>query len=156
MWWVRVAVINPNIEIIKILSKISKLLINKYSKYGESALYIACKKDFNEIVEILCNNNNIDVNIQSLKHKRTPLHYAVIKGHLKCVKSLLNNNNIKINKKDIYGKTPIFYACNNGNSEILELLLNPPNKNVIPGNPNIKNNNNKPALFLQIMKQRKF
>merc|ERR1711988_820970 len=65
-----------------------------------------------EIVEALLALPEIDVNVQDQDEKRhAPLHIACKKRHINIVKALLSHPKIDVNVQDIYGLTPLHYAC---------------------------------------------
>jgi ankyrin repeat protein len=58
---------------------------------------------------------------------------ACKKGNIKGVKRLLNEKEVDPNLVDNEGKTPLHYVCNNGNLDIVKLLLK---ANADPNLPN--------------------
>lgn len=69
---------------------------------------------------LLKDPNNVNM-ICSNDLQATPLHFACMKDNIKAVKSLLRFN-ANVNVSDYLGNTPLFYATENGNLEILKLL----------------------------------
>lgn len=80
---------------------------------------MAIRNEYVRCVQILLENPNIDVNIQSgtkgdngkcenklLTHS-TPLHLAIKKHNTEIIKLLLKNSKININEKDENGQKPI-------------------------------------------------
>ena len=66
-----------NIQKFEEIIKENKSLINKLNNNGLSLLHILVIKNNIKLIELLL-NNGADVNIKSLKKKRTPLHFAYI------------------------------------------------------------------------------
>jgi ankyrin repeat protein len=54
-------------------------------------------------------------------YKKTPLHFAAIRGH-KDVAELLLAKKANVNARDKYDRTPLHYAIMNGNKDVAELL----------------------------------
>ncbi|KAJ7125965.1 ankyrin repeat-containing domain protein, partial [Mycena epipterygia] len=55
-------------------------------------------------------------------YSRTPLSYAVERGHQGIVELLLQQNGVDPNTPDSYSRTPLSYAASNGHQGIVELL----------------------------------
>ena len=51
------------------------------------------------------------------------LHSAVHQGNLEIIKALLKDNVHLVNAKDSEGKTPLYWAANNGDEDVAALLL---------------------------------
>jgi hypothetical protein len=129
---------NRHLEIIKELYKFdNKCLFNK-SPFGETSLIIASKKGYIEIVDFLikldCNyRDNIPTNEGLLRNKRDnenrlPLHWACINGYPQIAKLLCDNSN-DLDKIDNFNKSPIIYAYQYGNYEVLRVLKEKFNSN---------------------------
>lgn len=69
---------------------------------------------------LLSDPNNVNL-ICSKELNATPLHFACMKNNVKAVRSILRYN-ANANISDYLGNTPLFYATENGNLEILKLL----------------------------------
>ena len=88
---------------------------------GQSALHVACKKNYPEVVKFLL-QNKFDVN-QRDKLMKTPLILAVEGGHTKVVTMLVENKcDIDISDKD--GRTALDIAEENRVVDIKNILLN--------------------------------
>ncbi|KAI5785365.1 ankyrin repeat-containing domain protein, partial [Pyronema domesticum] len=75
-----------------------------------------------EIYEALIKKlNNVDVNRKIFG--MTSLLLAVKKGHYAVVRQLIAAEVIDIELKDVYGKTPLFYAAQDGQEDVVRLLL---------------------------------
>ncbi len=57
----------------------------------------------------------------TIGHGRTALHWAVIKGSVDCVNILIKRG-ADVSKQDASGKTPLYYAAQSGNQELIKLL----------------------------------
>lgn len=81
-------------------------------------LHFAAFTGQSKTIPFLLQNSNVNA---TTIDGHTPLHKAVLNGHIKLVKLLLNANaNINITSKDL--ATPIDYAVQTGHKEIFELL----------------------------------
>jgi len=67
------------------------------------------------LIEYGANIHNVNSNL------KTALHIAVEGNYIDIVRLLLEND-IDISSQDIYGQIPMFYAQENANTEIIELL----------------------------------
>ena len=64
---------------------------------------------------------DVDIDVRDIGG-RTPLSYAISRGHLDIVKLLLQHN-ADIDCKDIEGRTPLSYAASRGHIAVVKLLL---------------------------------
>lgn len=69
-----------------------------------------------------CMESGISANVKD-SEGRTPLHWAVDRGHLEITKLLLSKN-ADVNAKDNEGQTPLHYAAVCERAEIAEFLVN--------------------------------
>ena len=88
---------------------------------GEDLLHSACKNGQSLLVKNLL---KAKVNINALDSEGlSPLHLAVIEGHIE-VTNLLINEGANIEIKDLKcGSSPLLYACQNGRLKIVKILL---------------------------------
>ena len=86
----------------------------EYNEKNDTTKKVIINEEINEEVSLLSQEHII----------LTPLLSACINGHAEVMELLVNNKEIneKINDK-INGKTPLYYACEEGNTEIVKLLL---------------------------------
>lgn len=97
--------------------------VNMKDKMTEStALHIAAKNGYWDIIELLI-NNKADYNAQDIL-LRSPLHLAVDKDQFNCCEKLLENENIDVNIKDKNDDTPLHCAAKQGRLRTCILLLN--------------------------------
>ena len=76
---------------------------------GETALLVACKKGYLEIIELILGRQDIDPNISSTQSGNTPLHVAADKGNAEMAKlpseiRVLDNENKDENFDEIKTK----------------------------------------------------
>ncbi|WP_157956387.1 ankyrin repeat domain-containing protein [Wolbachia endosymbiont of Folsomia candida] len=123
-----IAVQNDHLEVIKaLLDHVKQVdpstlsdLINSKDVNGNAPLHIAVQNDNLEIVKVLL-NEDADINVKTLGHDFTPLHFAAKHGRIAIANFLLERY-----AKLLYDKfqlTPIYYAIQYGHIEIVELLF---------------------------------
>ena len=102
-----------NIQKFEEIIKENKSLINKLNNNGLSLLHILVIKNNIKLIELLL-NNGADVNIKSLKKKRTPLHFAYIyqKNESNELINLLLKYGAKEDILDNDNKKPLGYKKN--------------------------------------------
>jgi ankyrin repeat protein len=110
--------------------------------WGETALMIACNKGNEELVELLCQMDGININKKD-DSKLTALMHACYNDFPKCVKLLYQMDNIDVNAKDCIGCTALMTACEEGAGECVDYLLKINNVDI-----NYKNESGKTALML--------
>ncbi|TFK22139.1 hypothetical protein FA15DRAFT_714696 [Coprinopsis marcescibilis] len=67
---------------------------------------------------------NVDVNLKSLRDRRTALVMSASRGHLEVVHALLRFQGIDINASDLIDMTPLMHASANGHTAVVKALLN--------------------------------
>jgi ankyrin repeat protein len=104
--------------------KVNSFLLNNndvdfFIKDKNTPLFYAIDIGDIQVVKLLiehgANIHNVNSNL------KTALHIAVEGNYVDIVRLLLEND-IDISCQDIYGQTPMFYAKENANNEIIELL----------------------------------
>jgi ankyrin repeat protein len=76
-----------------------------------------------EVRKILKENKEINVNWKESAWGYTALHWACARGHDKIVTLLLAHSDIDANQKTDGESTPFLYACLNGRTSCIQLLL---------------------------------
>lgn len=99
------AVLNVNLDMMKILLKQNLIDVNSKNDNGTTALHFACKGGDLLLVDYLLQQEFIDVNLRDIEGK-TPLHYACQSGKIDVVKALLDFPDIDPEKADNSGQTP--------------------------------------------------
>ncbi|MCP4747643.1 MAG: ankyrin repeat domain-containing protein [Desulfobacteraceae bacterium] len=130
-------VINDRADVVKVLISspdINESTINQPDFEGQTALYMAARKGYTDIVKLLLNHpntrNTINLNFDNGKHFLLPIYAAACKGHAEVVEALLNHPRISvstINQPDFKGQTALYMAARKGYTDIVKLLLNHPN-----------------------------
>ena len=92
--------------------------VNRRTPYGTTPLGRAIGADLKDIVELLI-AKGADVNAKD-NWNWTPLHSAAY-GH-KDIVELLITEGANVNARDGGSRTPLWYAKDEGNAEIVELL----------------------------------
>ncbi|XP_070579650.1 transient receptor potential cation channel subfamily A member 1-like [Ptychodera flava] len=108
-------------DMIKILLNRGADLEARDSEHFTPLLGTAWKGQSEAALSLLLNGANICATDHVLK---TCLHWAVEENHVKYVSALLRHGaEILLNSKDSNDQTPLHYAAENGNLEMLQLLL---------------------------------
>ena len=97
--------------------------LNAQNKSGETALIFAASKGHLKIVALLL-EKNVDVNV--VTKAGNALMEAAENGHLAVVEALVKaggNVNLSNDPTNSGGKTPLWYACDNGNEDIVRYLI---------------------------------
>ena len=68
----------------------------------------------------------------------TPLHMAVISGHLDTLKSLISDRNCDPDISGMYGRTPLHYAAECGHLHIVKYLTEEQEYEPVEHDPNSK------------------
>lgn len=94
--------------------------INTLDKDLNSPFSWSCGNGHVEVAEYLlsvgANPNTVD------KHRNAPLHWTCQNGHIKVVKFLLSIKGVNINQMNIYNYTPLDYAIDRKNMDVVQLL----------------------------------
>ena len=91
-------------------------------------MVIACRNSLLDIVEILCNQK--DINFNAVWEKKTAVHYACKNSDIESLKHLLSRDDLEVNKMEdppisfylrenktrVYLHSPLSEACFNGRS----------------------------------------
>lgn len=129
-----VKLVNANSETLlhlaaeKGLADVARILIKAgvpkdvVSNSGCTPLQIAVEKGFAGVVQVLL-KGRVNKRVVDLK-KRTILHLSIHYNHTQITRILLNSGGIAINARDKKSCTPLHYAVENNQHEIVELLLN--------------------------------
>lgn len=94
-------------ELEQYLLSLPKHLINKQDIYGRTLLHLAAYLNDEKYTEILLKHPQIDTLIQDLENGWTPLHIALLKGHMAIAQLLLAYNVDASNIKDRAKQRPI-------------------------------------------------
>jgi len=112
-----------NNKISKFLIENKKININTINNIGETVLHIACNYEQDTIVELLLNHSEIDINIQDLQNKYTPLMYGVSLNNFIITQMLINHKKINFLCQDVAGNTAYHHGINEDVSEDLIKIL---------------------------------
>ena len=93
------------------------------NKWNQTPLHCACQYGHLNIAQYLINKLNLDPMTDKTKWSfMTPLHYACQYGHAHIVQYLLSTGKVDPLAKDYKGYTPMYYAADNGNYDLLKLF----------------------------------
>lgn len=116
-----IAAKQSNVKIVKYLLDVCGANSNETDAEGNSALHIAVKRNYYDMVYILLNRTSI---ISTNHAGQTPLHVAVQDDAIQLIPIIyfLLSKSIDINAVDNDGKTALDYACEQGNEETIAFL----------------------------------
>lgn len=86
-------------------------------------LLIAAYLGLEALIKQLLKINKADINSKDSRWHRTPLSWAVVKGHTIVVEQLLNTGKVEVDSRDIWDSTPFSEAVNTGHEAIVKRLL---------------------------------
>lgn len=90
-------------------------------EYGRSAAHYCAHLGKTDLLKKMCGTGMVDAPDTK---GRTPLHYAVIKGHEQVVALLINDEgNCALDSKDLQGYCPLIWACQYNKISIAKLIL---------------------------------
>ena len=123
----------------KKIEKYKRMIIEMKKKYSppkkpedyEPNIFKACVEGKLSSVQWLIEGEKIDKNQKVEKndgllgiHKgEAPIHIAIANGHLSIVRYLIEKQGVDIELIGIYNKTPLLYACENNQLQIVEYLI---------------------------------
>jgi ankyrin repeat protein len=90
--------------------------------HGETALYVAARLGYINVVKALLECDALNVNKPKLDGV-TPLIEAARFGHINVVKALLACEEIEVNRPMLNKATPLFIAAQNGHINVVKVLL---------------------------------
>lgn len=122
------AAFNNRAFVVKYLLK-KNIDINGADLFMNTALIIAAKEGFEEIVELLLSLTKIDINSKD-KFGNTAIMLAVKNNHIEVVRLLLRCSGILLNEINGSQDTLLLLAIRNDNIEMLKLLLSNININI--------------------------
>ncbi|XXG72470.1 hypothetical protein AAC387_Pa07g1560 [Persea americana] len=110
--------------VVFLLMRTDRHLMLAANKAGASALYVAAEEGIDQTTErILAAMNKIPDAYWEGPNGRTPLHAAVIRGHIDIIRVLCDARPEFLREKDTDGSYPIHYAAALGNLKIVRMLL---------------------------------
>ena len=95
--------------------------INHRNIFGQTTLHLACINDSLDIIRFLL-EHSCDQNIAD-SVGQTPLHIASTKNNLEIAECFLTLQGTDLNAKSMSGYTALQYACKNGLTSMVELLM---------------------------------
>ena len=121
----RSSVRSGRVDIFRRLLPMEGLDANDVDVEGITAMMYACQSGSEEIVKIMLENHKFDPTLRD-QNDNGLLNYAVKNQNLHIVNLLLTDRRVRssINKGNNTGSTPLLLACEYGDLEIAEKLLN--------------------------------
>ena len=121
----RSVVRSGRVDIFRRLLPMEGLDANDVDVEGITAMMYACQSGSEEIVKIMLENHKFDPTLRD-QNDNGLLNYAVKNQNLHIVNLLLTDRRVRssINKGNNTGSTPLLLACEYGDLEIAEKLLN--------------------------------
>lgn len=114
------AAMNGHLKAIKaMLDKGASVNIRGYQ--GLTALHLACRNDFVDVVQFLCTEGKADTEIAD-EAGNTPIFDACRNGNLMCVSALLDTH-ANSEHANTLGNTPLLSSCTFARPAIVDLLL---------------------------------
>ena len=98
--------------------------LNQTDKDGLTGFDLACKENKREVIRLLIQNSD-EFGLKLFHrnhHGRSILHRVCHNGKINTLKELLRAN-VDVNDQDNFGWTPLHFACNNRQREVIHLLL---------------------------------
>jgi ankyrin repeat protein len=116
-----ISLYNEQVDFLKkIIQKYNPSMNIKDNK-GDTVLHKACKYDLINVIDFLIKNENIN---QENNKGNTALHICCKNNKFDLAVILLENKNINIYSKNKKKIQPFFYACENKNSQMIQLFFN--------------------------------
>ena len=115
-----VAGLSGSVELVKYLLSKGCYVLDKDNN-GLTVLHYACKEGNTEVVQYLVENYQ-DVLTMRDKELSSPFHVAGLSGSVELVKYLISKG-CEVMDKDNDGWTVLHYACKEGNTEVVQYLV---------------------------------
>ncbi|KAJ3670372.1 hypothetical protein LUZ60_010696 [Juncus effusus] len=97
---------------------------HKLNRKKESPLHLAAKEGMGEVVREILRHPWVEVEEEvAVCETGSPLHQAVLGGHIKIVEMLLYHRGDFVKKVDSAANNALHYAAQNNNAKIVEMLL---------------------------------
>ena len=115
-----------DLELVKLVVESSTVSIDPdvFNHHKQTALHMACKNRYKDIVEYMLTHTKCNPNVQHI-YGNTPLHIASRDGYGECVKLIIETSTVSVdpNLTNINNQTALHLACENGHRNIAEYLL---------------------------------
>lgn len=99
----------------------------------ETGFYIACSRNYLELVKLLLGDERVDVN-KTGPGGNTPFMFACDGGHVEIIQCLIINERVDINRTNGIDDSPLLRVCRHGYFRIAKCLLSSPRIDVTPVN----------------------
>ena len=96
---------------------------NQRDENGFTPMHYAAQSGYLKIVEFLVDKTAEDDKLMTTNERWTTLHLSSKGGHRALCEYFIVIRHIDVNCRDIFGYTPLHYACEIGNIEVVRCLL---------------------------------
>lgn len=118
--------------------------VNIQDSYGDTALHDAIGKENTEVVELLCNAQNLDLTVRNNRGFNA-LHHASLKGNVAATRKILQLAPQLVDIKKNDGFAPLHLASLNGHSMVVDVLVREGKADI-----NIRNNRRQTPFLLAV------
>lgn len=118
--------------------------VNIQDSYGDTALHDAIGKENTEVVELLCNAQNLDLTVRNNRGFNA-LHHASLKGNVAATRKILQLAPQLVDIKKNDGFAPLHLASLNGHSGVVDVLVREGKADI-----NIRNNRRQTPFLLAV------
>ena len=113
---------NRQMQVVDALMNNSSVKVAAMNTLGVKPIHIAAEKNYIDIMEKLI-ARKVDVNTRTKKGKKAAIHSACEHGYIEILNMLLNCEKIDINIQNQEGWTPLHYAAEYDQREVVKILL---------------------------------
>ncbi|KAI5780215.1 ankyrin repeat-containing domain protein [Peziza echinospora] len=110
-------------QIAQALMNDTRVELNLHLSNGETMLGLTAGKADTSYLQSMLSSWRVDVNMRNLSSGQTPIYAAINAGTVQAVQMLIKHPGFEINCRDINWDTPLSFAVQKGNEEIVRALL---------------------------------
>ena len=113
-------------ELLDVLLSHTDIEVNK-TPGRRTALMFACNSGNSTIVSRLVQVEGLNINYNKDEEGDTAAHLASMRGHTECLRLLVETGRVDWNIRDIYGYAPLYWALEEGCSDMVDIITQQPN-----------------------------